>query len=370
MEKNEYIYNLVNKKFITSISKRSHKGFLFIFSNVFKIVLLLIPLSTAIAQSYESKTIYTADHTLTIYVIHSVKPLNWESPASLFKSYMDGFRSTILRKEKTMLGHLFVRLSSPLLAEPLYAGITNSSRKEQRDYVLKEKIGLGVLGAGMKARLQYIEELLFKIEFYANKNELAFITYTINEDGARRIINFYQKFIQRFNENQAGSDFYGGAYWPLYYSEGSGCSAFGLALLELANIKGDEIKLWKKEVNIPMNLIGGRFNHKLKIGIKKLKSADSWHSGNGIEEIDYTHFEIYDPTLIYNWILAQVNQVPEARCPGYYPADDPQIPGLLSDRCSVAVDRFAPIFQIRPDTNLFIKYHYLKMDSLRKDSIR
>jgi hypothetical protein len=360
----------MNKKFITSISKRSSMYYLSMLLSVSKIVLLLIPFSTAIAQSPDPETRNTPDHTLTIYVIHSVKPLDWESPASLFKSYMDGYRSTILRKEKTMLGHLFIRLSTPLLAEPLYAGITNLSQKEQRDYVIKEKIGLGVLGAGMKARMQYIEELLFKIEFYANKNELAFITYTINEDGARRIINFYQKFIQNFNENQAGSDFYGGAYWPLYYNEGSGCSAFGVAMLELANIKGDEIKLWKKEINIPMNLIGGRFNHQLKIGVKKMKTVGSWHSGDGIEGIDYHHFEIYDPTLIYNWILAQVNQVPEARCPGYYPADDPQIPGLISDRCSLVVNRYAPIFQNRPDTNLFIRYHYLKIVSLRKDSIR
>ena len=352
------------------MSRRLRKCLLYMSVNAFRIALLWIPFSTVFAQSPEPKVSSPSDHTLTIYVIRSVKPLDWESPASLFKSYMDGYRSTILRKEKTMLGHIFIRLSTPLLAEPLYAGITNLSRKEQRDYVIKEKIGLGVLGAGMKARMQYIEELLFKIEFYANKNELAFITYTINEDGASRIINFYQKFILKFNENQAGSDFYGGAYWPLYYNEGSGCSAFGVAMLELANIKGDEIKLWKKEINIPMNLIGGRFNHQLKIGVKKMKTAGSWHSGDGIEGIDYHHFEIYDPTLIYNWILAQVNQVPEARCPGYYPTDIPQVPGLISDRCSVAVNRFAPIFQNRPDTNLFIRYHYLKMAGMRKDSIR
>jgi hypothetical protein len=361
---------IMNVKFITSLSKRTCKFFINISSNVLLIVLLSIPVSTAVAQSPELKTSYTPDHTLTIYVIRSVKLLDWESPASLFKSYMSGFRSTILRKEKTMLGHLFIRFSTPLLEQPLYIGITNSSRKEKRDYMFKEKIGLGVLGAGMKARLQQERELLSKIEFYTHKNELAFITYIINEDGASRIIDFYQKFIQKFNGTKAGSDFYGGAYWPLYYNEGSGCSAFGLALLEIANIKGDEIKLWKKEVNIPMTLIGGRFNHQQKIGIKKLKTADSWHSGNGTEDIDYLHFEIYDPTLIHNWILAQVNQVPESRCPGYYPADDPQIPGLISDRCSVAVNRFAPIFQNRPDTNLFIRIHYLKMDSLRKDTIR
>jgi hypothetical protein len=330
----------------------------------------LIPFSTAKAQSREPKASHTPDHTITIYVIRSVRPLDWESPASLFKSYKDGFRSTILRKEKTLLGHLFIRLATPLLEEPLYIGITNSSPKEQRDYIFKEKIGLGILGAGMKARLQELGELESKIKFYTKKGELAFITYTINEDGASRIIDFYQNFIQKFNESQAGSDYYGGAYWPLYSNEGAGCSALGLAMLELANIKGNETRLWKKEVFIPMNLIGGRFNHQLKIGVKKLKTADSWHSGIGIEEIDYLHFEIYDPTLIYNWILAQVNQIPEARCPGYFPADDPQIPGLISDRCSVAVNRLTPVFKNRPDTNLFIRYHYLKMGSLRKDSIR
>jgi hypothetical protein len=264
-----------------------------------------------------------------------------------------------------MLGHLFIRLSTPLLEEPLYAGIINLSKKERRDYVLKEKIGLAVLGAGMKARMQNAEELTEKIAFYAGKEELAFITYRINEDGASRIIDFYRKFIRKFNENQTEYDYYGGAFWPLYDNEGAGCSALGLAMMKLSDIMGDETTLWKKEVNIPMNLIGGRFNNQEKVRIKKLKSAKSWHSGEGTEEIDYLHFQIYDPTLIYNWIITQSNKAPDERYPGYYPAGDSQIPGLITDRSFMTVNRYAPIFQHRTDTDLFIRYHYLKFDSLK-----
>lgn len=330
-------------------------------------VSFLIPFSTAVAQSSESQTYPPPDHSLTLYVIRSVKPLDWQSPASLYKSYKNAFCSTLFRKEKTLLGHLFIRLSTPLLEEPLYAGITNLSKKEMRGYVLKEKIGLAVLGAGMKARMQFAGELMNKIEFYTNKRELAFITYRINEEGVSRIIEFYREFIQKYYKNPEEYDFYGGAFWPLYENEGAGCSALGLAMLELANIRGDETRLWKKEVNIPMNLIGGKFNNHLKVNAKKLKTALSWHSGEGTAEMDYLPFEIYDPTLMYNWILAQLKQVPEEGHPQYYPAKDSEIPGLISDRCFVTVNRFIPLFQNRPDTNLFIKHHYLKFNNPGKN---
>jgi len=329
-----------------------------------KIILLLIPLSSAMAQNTGSVFGPEFEHTLTIYVIPSVRPLDWESPAALFNSYLNGHCSSIFRKERTMLGHLFIKLSTPLLTEPLYAGITSLSRKEMRVNLLKEKMGLAVIGTGMKARMEYNPELLSKIEFYTRKKELAYITYKINEEGASRIINFYLKCIQKFSDKKDVSRFYGGAYWPLYHLEGSGCSAFGLALMELANIRGDETRSWKNVVNIPMDLVGGRFNQQMKIRIRDIKKTKSWHSGSGIVETDYLPFEIYDPSLIYKWIFTQLNQAPELRSPGYQPASDPHIPGLTCDKSSLVVNQFAPIFQCRPDTNLFIRYNYLSTDKL------
>jgi len=140
-------------------------------------------------------------------------------------------------------------------------------------------------------------------------------------------------------------------------------------MLELADIKGEEIRSWKKKTNIPMNLIGGRFNHHAEIKVSQLKNASEWFSGFGTEGIDYLAYAIYEPNLIYRWIIDQINRNPEERHPDYLPAGNPRIPGLISDRSSVKVNRYAPVFINRPDTDIFIKHYYLKMKELKKDSL-
>ena len=330
---------------------------------VFRLILLLtLPglLQSSQLGAQPSSQEGGSHHELTIYTIPSAAGFDWESPASLYKSVIRNYVSTMFRKESYMLGHVFFRLSSPLLDNPLYAGIAVESRKEQRQLVLKDRIGYAILGAPMPGRMETTDELLDKIDFFSRKNELAFISYRISKEAFLRITEFLEVFTTKFDDEHAPSDFYGGAFWPLYEREGSGCTALGMALLELAGLPAKQREDWKIQLNIPMELVGGEFNENRRINPRTIRRSPAWHNGEGLENIDYVPFEIYSPCLIYQWVLDHHHPAENARLTDAEPLVKNGIPGLYIDMSQVAINPEKPIFTHRPQSSLFIS-HYLKM---------
>jgi hypothetical protein len=278
---------------------------------------------------------------------------------------MNAYISHIFRKKMSLTGHLFVKISTPLLDEPLYAGMCQTSRRERRRNVLNEKLGLSVLMVSMKAKLEKNDDIIPKIDYFTRKKELASITYYINETAAQRIIDFYRNFTSRTENGFTPSDYYGGAFYPRFENEGSGCSALGISLLDVIGIKEKETENWKKTVNIPMELIGGEVNNNKKIKSREIKRTKQWDEGTGIENVDFIHFSIYDPTLIYHWINEQRKLPKNLREPGYSPSADSTIPGLTADRRHIEIDPKEPIFLQRTTKNLFIK-QYCKQLGIEK----
>ncbi len=340
------------------------KRFTLIFYKLCISLLVVLPPEIGISQVSDSSKMN--NHELTIYVIRSVGPIDWESPSSCYKSYIKAYLNHIFRKKMTLTGHLFIKFSTPLLNETLYAGMCTPSRKERRNLVLKEKIGLAVLGASMKAKLENRKDLIQRINYYSRKNEMAFITYHLNEQAAHRLIDFYQGFTSKSRTNNIPSDYYGGALWPRYIGEGAGCSAFGIAMLDVAGLLDEESKSWMRTVNIPMSLIGGKFNNNHRITGRNIKKTTVWNDGTGLENVDFVPFSIYDPSLIYYWIIQQRKLSGESGILGYFPANEAIIPGLSADRRQVKINPEEPIFVCRPDSNLFIKDYYRKLEPVIK----
>ena len=305
------------------------------------------------------------ENRLTIYVIPSAAPLDWQSPSTLYKSFFKGYVAKMLRSEKYLIGHLFIKLTSPLLEKPLLTGMRSASKREKKNLVMREKVGLAILGIGMKGRLEDPDELVKKIGYYSRKKEIASITYLINDESVKRILEFYRIFTSKFNDKYSPADFYGGAFWPLYEYEGAGCTAFGMSMLDLAKITGNETNLWKVDVNIPMKLIGGELNHNLKVKTQQIKKTHEWASGTGVDTVDYVSFSIYDPSLIFNWINRQRELPDSSRIGGYLPMSELSVPGLISDRTSVGVSENGPVIGTRNQNNFFID-HYLKKLGITK----
>jgi len=218
--------------------------------SIFLIILQLT--AKADVHEYQKEDI----HEFTVYVMPTLRPLNWESPSSLFRTMRSCYFRTIGVKDNYLLGHLAVGFKTPLLPEPLLIAQTSGELKEKLDLIFKEKVGYAIIGAALQGRIETHKELTHKLNVYAKRDKLAFIRYRVSEEAIQRMIDFITQYSAKMNEYYAPSDFYGGAFWPRYLQEGAGCSAFGMALLDLVNLLRLflELQLQEQLVLIPLKL--------------------------------------------------------------------------------------------------------------------
>ena len=296
-------------------------------------------------------------HELIVHAIPSVVTIDWTSPASLLYSAEECF--LLSEKCDYAMGHMFIQLISPLLEENLYAGMAVKSRKGLEIKVLKDKIGLGILGVENEGFMENSKRLKKTTAIHIKKNRINALKIKINEKAAVRIIQFIKKFDSPDEFGYKPSDNYGGVFWPLYENEGAGCSAFAMAILHLAGFSIEELDKWKIEVKIPMNLVGGDLNNGNKVKFQEIKNAEIWYEGQGLPDKDFIDFSIYDPSLLYKWINMELRK----KINNTINSNDvtlSTIPTLELDYSDKQIDENIPIFTSRPDKNIFIDYFYLR----------
>jgi hypothetical protein len=325
------------------------------FNKIFWLTALLIIAfnqSTLAQNEQQQKKI----HEFTIYAIPTLEPLNWESPSALYKTMRNCYFKTIAVPDNYLLGHVAVRLTTPLLPEPLLVAMTSANPQEKVDLILKKKVGYGIMGATLGGRLETEPELKHKLSVYAKRNKLAFVTFRVNETAARRMLGFIKKYSEKKNEKYAPSDFYGGSFWPLYTNEGSGCSAFGAALLDAADLLLPFTDNWKLEVKIPTSIIGGEYNNGKKVRFSTISKTNKWHNGEGQANVDYVDYLIYEPSVMFKWILDKRTE----NTPDFLPIEENGVPGLYFDGSSIQVSDTIRLFEQRPEPNLFINRYFQK----------
>lgn len=323
-------------------------------------VVLFLLFSGTIVLAQTEDGVCTQIHEISIIVVPTNKPISWVSPASLYKSMLSNYFNSLLIKNHYLLGHLAVMINSPLLSDTIFTGMVAENRIEQTKMFFKDKIGLGILGATMKGKLESKDELQHKLKSYRQNNNLAYITFRVNDIALNKMLTFIELFSAPLGTNSAACNYYGGSFWPLYAHEGAGCSAFGLALLDLVNIMPDEAQEWQVRVNIPMSLIGGDFNKGKKVKLREIRNTKEWSSGNGLENVDYVPFKIYDPSLIYNWIIKQRTSANSR----FQHVVKNKIHGLFIDCRDVWVDEHSPVFITREKSNFFVDFYSEKLETI------
>ena len=311
---------------------------------------------TAKTQSVPINNENSGDHELTIFVLRSASPLDWQSPATLYKTYKKSLFTNFAKKERTLKGHFFIRLTTPLLTEPLYAGVIPANKKEEKKNFFVDKVGLSVFGIPMKGTIHGTEVTLHKISIHKKKGDIAYLKIRLSASAARQIIRYYETYTTPTASGFKPADNYGGAFWPLYESEGSGCSAFALAIFDLIDVHDFDTDAWKKTLLLPMNLIGGEMNNSKKVKPRSIKKTEHWASADGIENTDYIKYDIYDPTTAFYWILEQREQK-QPNPAGIRADSESTIPGLFLDKSSTFCDTTAPIIRKRPDNNFFVDFY-------------
>ncbi len=308
----------------------------------------------------ETDTVSAGKNELTIFIIPSKVSYDWTSPYSLYKSYVKNYSRNIFKKEKYILGHTFIELRSPLIPGKIFTGMRTTSRKEQRDLVLRQHYGLAILGADMEGELETNEELEYKVIKYSQKGQLAFMTFYISDDATRRLLEFFRDY-------QSGTDSlgshglrYGGAFWPRYRGEGSGCSAFVVSFLDLAGLLRDQFSKWLVRLDIPMELIGGPYNNYNDVRFSDIKKHKTWTGDCETYDPCYEHLEIYDPTLMYDWVLemSDKSSLPEGFT--ITPVQLNHAEGIRVDGRNVPLPKNEDIFMDRGKPSLFIDYYHQK----------
>lgn len=303
-------------------------------------------------------------HEITLYAMPTLHPLDWSSPASLYNSMKDCFLKTRKIKDNYLLGHLAVKINSTLLETPMLFAMTAANKWERINLVLKEKIGFGIMGYPLEGRFETEQELNKKLAIYSKREKLAFITYRISETAAKRMIGLVNEMTILREDKKAACNYYGGAFWPRYENEGSGCSAMGMALLDVANLLPSEADEWLVKVNIPMTIIGGEMNGNKKIKNSNIRKTQTWFEGEGVPNVDYVYYQIYEPSIMFDWIMKQREQQKQ----GFRSLEKEGVPGLYVDYLDKPVNNDEPLIVKRGRADKFIEHYYNKRGLSTKTS--
>jgi hypothetical protein len=297
---------------------------------------------------------------LTIYVIPSKCKYDWTSPHSLKKSYFRNYKRNFFKKEKYLLGHTFIELQSSLIPGSIFAGMRVASGKEQRDLVFKQNYGLAILGADMEGQLETITDLEPKVEKYSRKGQLAYMTIIISDAAAERMIGFFNAYKAGIEGIGSPGARYSGVFWRRYEGEGSGCSAFVVSFLDLAGLLVEEFDEWLVKVDIPMDLIGGPYNNYNDVRLRDIKKHKSWDAGYESDTVAFEHIEIYDPTLMYEWIQNIWEKPETLENLEVTPLKLNESKGIRMDGRNFPLPEEEKIFMERKNPSLFIDYYNKK----------
>ncbi len=307
--------------------------------------------ASAYANQFMQQEDSTDQHELTLYAVAPKVSINWGSPSSLYKTVKQNVFKVAIKPHRSTLGHMFFSLKTNLLPKTLWAGFTVFRKADMFKEVLFIKSGLSSLGKPFKAKIENGQTLEKSIKSNSKEHNIAFITYRLNKEATLRILTFLSILLKEVDNELIPSTYYSGNSWPLYFGEGSDCSALIVAALELAGLPPSEREPWKIALKVPVSLIGGSLNHHSRIKIRSIRKTKTWYQGNGEAGVEYADFETIDPSRVRKWILQAYNQTPQ----GYKKVTQGNIPGLYRDYRSVNAHVENPMFSNRKEVNFFLK---------------
>jgi hypothetical protein len=250
-----------------------------------------------------------------------------------------------------------------MLNEDILTGMSYASRNEQKDMLLKEHYGLAILGADVAGRLEDNTDLEKKIEKYARKGRLAYISVLVSDKAMEKMIRFLSKYKEQATESQTSGPRYGGAFWPRYEGEGAGCSAYAVSFLDLAGLLKSEYEEWMVRINIPMDLIGGPYNEGNDVRLRNIRKYDKWADGPASDSSSFEPFEIYDPYLVYLWINEAWEQKSIDEDLPVVPLEYRHAKGIRIDLRDKAMPEDDPLFKERERNSIFIDVYEEKYQS-------
>lgn len=248
----------------------------------------------ALAMLFLSATVY-AENSLTLQIIPPKPKLKWKTPRKLLLSTL---KATALARGHS-IGHVTVHVKCEApgpWAEPIdfMAGMTMADSSEERDLLLKKKVGAGIMFHWFKGHHEDTEEIKKDIPRYVKqRNRFATVRFQINHETCLRLHQYWQEY----SERDIGR-YYGLDNKPRH-GEGAGCTAYATSYVDVAGLLTPELKsAWSRYYRVPSALIG---TEDRKVSILKYltsKKARRWATA------DEPHREIffYDTQPMWSWM--------------------------------------------------------------------
>ena len=242
-----------------------------------------------------------ADNELIIYCIPAPRQLVWKNPRRLLGTFMSNYAMAKESKGGThAIGHVFMGLN--VGGREVLAGMTTKDHTEDQKLMKKKGYGLGIIGADMLGRLQTTEKLIKQIPWLCQHGRFGYIRYKISPEIGQRLMQYFDEYVAKGCDKH-----YGGMNRPRY-GEGGGCSAFGVSFLEVAGlVKEEHFANWTINVRIPEKLYGGPYTGR-HISMTELAALGPFASSWAKEDEPHIKCFMWEPTLMYLWILKQWNE--------------------------------------------------------------
>ncbi|MFZ4715031.1 MAG: hypothetical protein ACOYL6_15025 [Bacteriovoracaceae bacterium] len=232
---------------------------------------------------------------LTLYFIHAPKTINWSTPYTLSKTTVE---NSLIPKNlggSYSIGHVYGEINCPRLNVHEFTGQTSTTDAD-RDRVLKLHWGLGAMIGSEPGKLQSTEEVKGALSSLYKSGRVAILKMRISENACERVVDY----LKEYRDLKLG-DIYGGLDKRPLYKEGSGCSAFGASLMEVAGVLLPEQKAaWSLQLGVPYRYVGGpRTGKKVTIAQMLVAFNSKWTKEgdqNGL------WIDFFDPSLMNKWV--------------------------------------------------------------------
>jgi len=263
-----------------------------------------------------------ATRALTLHLFESPHGMRWSSPRSLFVSRL--LNQLTLRRPPRPMGHVAAEVTGSA-APDLLTGMAGDGAQYLR--MLREGRGMAVILDGVPGHLEAASALAPELERRYARGTIRFIKVLVSEETEQRLRRFLTDFHARGYDRT-----YGGPHRPRY-GEGSGCSALGCALLELAGVMTPEMDVtFCKRVGIPGGLIGRPESRRVS-PLKLLFSRAAGHWARpGEAQVPLT---IADPDSMVRWVDATLSALSARPTPGIWSERRGRARGVVIDACGL-----------------------------------
>ncbi len=92
---------------------------------------------------------------------------------------------------------------------------------------------------------------------------------------------------------------------------------------------------------------------------KTILNTTQWYAGAGEPNVDYVDYVVYEPSIMFDWILERRRNTDSV----YQPLNDGDVPGLIVDVSKIFPDTTKPIFRERLTPNIFVEKYLEKISA-------